>query len=353
MYYFSTSNSILAFLEERQLPLQLLAQRKEKLRAQKALEDCLKRTWPSREQRIVAWRPGSAEMEITHNGKLWFGSSELSGSDTTPRYWNLFGRYANAGALQIAVEINIATESNDRRVSGFFARDLETNTLCLMHDGGVGGGRRGIGRAAFLEWSSEEVIDVVEDSECRTRRGILVAVLRSKSAAADLGRFVEKVLAFKDAVVRGETSIEQAPQAQQTYPDYFDEPSGKRRRQRIKELEYISRHGEIVRALRQWRQQSATPSDRIVKDRYIDLGVQVRGRLTELYEVKTNCERQTLYGAIGQVLVHSEGGAESARRFLVLPRGQEIPDDVHRALQRASITLIRFEMTGDRVQIRS
>jgi hypothetical protein len=331
--------------------LQLVTRKEEKLRAQEDLKACVTKAWRRREERDVTWRPDSRKIEIAHNGELWFGSVEPSHLDTTPKYWNPLGQYVSAGALQIAVEINIPTESNNRRVSGFFARDLDTNTLCLMHDGRVGGGRPGIGRTELLRWSGDEVIDVV-DRDGRARPGIIIAPLGSKSAAADIGRFVEKVLAFKQAVVSGQTSTEQSQQSQLTYGDYFDESSGKRKRRRIRDLEYTSRHGDIVRALHDWRRRSATPSDRIVKNAYIDLGLQADGRLTEVYEVKTNCERQTLYGAIGQVLVHGDCGSESARRFLVLPRGEKVPEDVNRALRRESIALIRFEIIGDSVKIR-
>ena len=99
--------------------LRLIETKKEKIEAQDAFEACVTRAWRNREERIVAWRPNSREMEVAHNGKFGFGSVAPAGSDTTPRYWNPLGRYKAGGSLHIAVEINISTESNDTRVSVF------------------------------------------------------------------------------------------------------------------------------------------------------------------------------------------------------------------------------------------
>jgi len=118
---------------------------------------------------------------------------------------------------------------------------------------------------------------------------------------------------------------------------------------RIKEIEYISRHDDIVRALRKWRQRTQVADEKLVKDAYVDLGVQSRDALRELYEVKSSCERQALYTAIGQIVVHDGSPSGSCKRFLVLPNDEKVPGDVTRALTRSSISLIRFELQGDKV----
>jgi hypothetical protein len=107
----------------------------------------------------------------------------------------------------------------------------------------------------------------------------------------------------------------------------------------------------IVRALCNWRQYTAKAHERIVKNAYIDIGIEIRGVLTELYEVKTNCDRQTLYSAIGQVVVHGEFQSGTSQRFLVLPSGEQISDDIDRALTRAGISVIRFELADDEIRI--
>ena|SRR6267378_1460924 len=219
-----------------------------------------------------------------------------------------------------------------------------------MHDGGVGGGRKGVGQKAFLAWSDSKLVPVA-DADGDVRLGIIVARIDANDTASDIARFVERTIEFKAAVKRGETNTPEARAAQRRFGDYFDEFSGKKRRRRVKEIEYISRHGDIVRALRKWRQRTLGADEKLVKDAYVDLGAQSRDALRELYEVKSSCERQALYTAIGQIVVHDGSPSGSCKRFLVLPNDEKVPGDVTRALTRSSISLIRFELQGDKVHV--
>jgi hypothetical protein len=173
--------------------LALVESRNAKIDAQRRLTACLERAWGSRETRVVVWRPASIQMPITHNGRYWFGSLDPNQDESTPKYWNPFGRYHQSGNLQIAVEINIPTESNSRRIAGFFAKDIETDVVYLMHDGGVGGGRQGVGRDPFLAWSSAKPEPVV-DSHRALRLGIVVAPVDSRTTAGDIARFIQLVV---------------------------------------------------------------------------------------------------------------------------------------------------------------
>jgi hypothetical protein len=118
----------------------------------------------------------------------------------------------------------------------------------------------------------------------------------------------------------------------------------------IGETEYISRHGDIVKALRQWRGRTCKPSEELVKNAFIDLGVKAGGELSELYEVKSGGDRQSLYEAIGQVMVHT-GSNGNCKRILVLPADYSTPSDISQALARMDISLLRFQIRGDSVRI--
>ncbi|MCW1755048.1 hypothetical protein, partial [Rhizobium acaciae] len=78
----------------------------------------------------------------------------------------------------------------------------------------------------------------------------------------------------------------------------------------------------------------------------IDLLVHKDGRLLEIYEVKTGIARQTLYTAIGQLAVHAAGRGGVAR-FIVLPEGQDVPEDIDHALRELSIEKLAFRIAKD------
>jgi len=333
------------------MELTLVERKTDKIKAQQSLVKHLSSAWGGRENRRVVWRPDSRELDIIHNGQYWFVASPPNDDQNTPRYWNSFGAYHANRNLQIAVEINIPTTANERTVSGFFAEDQQTGIIYLMHDGAVGGGRKGVGKAAFLAWSGEQLVPV-KNSEGLVRLGILVTPIKPLGIANHVASFTQKVLDFKQAVKSGEFSDDPiSAKNHASYDDYFQEFSGKKRGQRAKEFEYISRHGDIVHALCEWRKSQKHTSERIVKNAYIDLGVSVSEKLTELYEVKTNADRQTLYTAIGQILVHAAEGANNTKLHLVLPYGEEIPQDVGQTLKQLKIRTLRFALTDQAVEI--
>jgi hypothetical protein len=102
-----------------------------------------------------------------------------------------------------------------------------------------------------------------------------------------------------------------SPEYAQTSSDnetYNREHSGRKSGARSSEIDYISRHGDVVDALREARLAKKTSNEIVPNSRLIDLYVKKGGALTEVYEVKTDTSRQSLYCAIGQLMVHSEGG---------------------------------------------
>lgn len=319
----------------------------EKIHAQEKLEARLRKSWHRQEKRVVVWRPDSRRMTVHHNGRYWFGSLPLGTQDVSiPRRWSPFGEYRETGNLEISVEINVPW-SNDKRVSGFFAKDAATGAVYLMHDGAVGGGRKG--RTEFLWWSNSKLVSVGGADDVRS--GLIVAAIDASSTAADIERFVRKVIEFKAAAARGETTTPQAIAEQRRFGEYFDEFAGKKLRRRLKEIEYTSRHGDIVRALHEWRERTLSTDEKTFKNAYVDLGVHAGGVLRELYEVKSSCDRQVLYTGIGQVVVHDDSRNRACKRFLVLPDDEAIPADVRRTLAREGVSLIRFRIQGDKVRV--
>jgi hypothetical protein len=106
--------------------LRLVEDQTNKISAQKTFATRLQKSWRDQENRLIGWRPDSKMLDIAHNGAFWFASALLDKKEGTPRYWNPIGEYKANGTLQIVVEINIPTESNSQRISGFFARDDQT-----------------------------------------------------------------------------------------------------------------------------------------------------------------------------------------------------------------------------------
>lgn len=82
--------------------------------------------------------------------EMWAACSRTDVGGTL-RYWNAFGFGHPFGqSLSITVEVNSPIAGINRRIGGVLARDGER--VLLAHRGKVGGGRKGIGKAAFREF---------------------------------------------------------------------------------------------------------------------------------------------------------------------------------------------------------
>lgn len=321
--------------------LEMIEQPTAKKRAQTLMVSLVRKVWPNRQKRLVAWRPSSTELWIQHNNEYWFGTSQVGADDGVHRHWNSFGVYRRAGNLSISVEINIPIEDNTRRISGFFARDRDSEILYLMHDGGIGGGRKGIGRDAFMEAANARPQKV--QTSTGVRIGLIVAPLEAHHFEAGVSSYLCNVIDFKAAVAEGHSpqAIQGLP-ADTGYAEYYREFSGAKTGGGDR-FTYESRHGDIVHALLDW-----VPSQGIVgkiqKSVLVDLAVRHHGELVTVFEVKSSTDRQSLYTAIGQLMVHS-ANAEGVQRYLVIPAGR-IPDDIGGCLAALSIRVIRYEIDG-------
>ena len=225
---------------------------------------------------------------------------------TTPRHQNWFG-VLTPGRLRITVEVNVVPEGINKKVEGFFARDISTGTVYLMHSGNVRGGKRGVGGRAFRAWYGRPRAEVF-DSDGNVRFGFVVMPCHGLDPARSARRYVDSITVFRRAVAAGEVDVDdpEFQQRMQDFDDFYSEPRGRRTGYRPGRIDYLSSHGEVVDALHDWRKHQAVDrGSRIVKNVFIDMGVaNPRGRLTEIYEVKTSTSRSDVYSAIGQLMVH-------------------------------------------------
>lgn len=319
---------------------------KAKRNAQRLLERGVRASLKSQGVRNIGFPSGNRD-ETLHSlgdGRLWcaFGDAEDA---KIPRRWNAFGVFEKRRYAQIiTVEINIPTTTNSAAVAGFFARDPVTSAVYLMHDGSVGGGKRGVGQGAFLAWSTRDLIPV-ERTEAGPRFGILIGRVDALDLADRIWKYVQEVRAFKDAVDGGELDTPAFKKRLVEWEKYRRESSGRRRGSRKAEIDYISYHGDVVHEL--WRQRVArkTPDELVTRSPLIDLLVRDGQSITEVYEIKTSLDRQSLYTAVGQLMTHSVGAAPDASRTLVLPEGP-IPDDLAQCIGGLGIAVRRFRLRG-------
>lgn len=178
-----------------------LSKRQEVADAQKQLKEALYSQLPARDRSYtIGFQGGNMEVaNLRANGSIWCILDKTS-DDSAARYWNAFGLSESlkvSVSNVIVVEINVPISGYNGNVAGLFARDENGNTW-LLHSGKIGGGRKGVGKEAFLNFTKLATVSVGTESGVVAL--IPIARLGSSTIAADVARFVRNVARFKDSV---------------------------------------------------------------------------------------------------------------------------------------------------------
>ena len=320
-------------------------------KAQQKLERSIRRDFPNKATKDIGYPGGTNFGAIVYtNGHYWFWSGDANKKDeSSPRRLNWFGLFREGASLDISVEVNVPYKGRNGRVAGFFARDNETGSIYLMHSGGVKGGKKGVGKSAFLAWSGERLVRVA-DSSGGFQDAIVVMPIEGRAAIRSAIRYIDTIARFKKAVRDGETDTREFKTKQKELNVFFSESSGRRKGKRSGQFDYLSRHGDIVDALYLWRKSKPiNRGERLVKNVLIDLGLSRKSELIEVYELKTTADRGNVYTAIGQLMTHAI--SEKCRRIMVLPNQEPIAQDLKEALERLDIEILHFKLTEDKAII--
>jgi len=329
----------------------LLESKEDIAKAQRKLGATIRRDFTKTAVKNIGYPGGTRfNAKVNTDGHHWFWSKDHHGKNgKNARRLNWFGLFRSNADLQISVEINTPYEKRNDRVNGFFGRESKTGAIYLLHSGRPGGSTKGVGKNTFLAWSNEALTDVL-DSSGDVRSGVVVMPIEGRTATRPAIRYVDIVAAFKLAVRAGQANTPEVKRKQKLFDDFYAEARGHRKGSRSKEIDYLSRHGDVVDALQKWR--NATPlnsKSRLVKNVLFDFGVASGSDLVEVYEVKTSTARSNIYSAIGQLMVH--GTARECQRFMVLPEKELIATDLSAALQRLAIKLLKFKLDDTKATI--
>jgi 5-methylcytosine-specific restriction protein A len=178
--------------------LVLLVSESEIAAAQNLLQEKLFAQLPQRDGTYtIGYQGGNIEVSDLHaDHRIWFRPN-MSGE----RYWNAFGladRLNISTSNSITVEINSPFSGENGRVAGLFACG-DDDSLYLLHRGKIGGGKSGVGKQAFLDWSKLERT-AVQLPDGSTIEAILIGKLDSQSLSSDVARFVYAVANFKATI---------------------------------------------------------------------------------------------------------------------------------------------------------
>lgn len=296
--------------------LRLISSQKETTHCQRLLKNELVSSLRVTKNLTLGHLGGNFKNKIHFGEHLWYSNFTIKSSNKSiPRHWNGFGIEERKGGHQIiVVEINPPLKGIYRRVSGAFGKDDSQNRYYLLHRGGVGGGKKGIGKESFRSWYRGSWITLYDEDEYFDE-AILVGPLGTGKLIGPLRTFVYEVANFKREISEKENS--RTPGISTEDFNFIPESHGKRKGRRKSFFYYESYHGAIVNALAEMV-ESQTSLGSVFNNKQIDLGVEISGRLAEIYEVKSSADLQSVYTALGQLIFHSRGDSIT-KKILVLP----------------------------------
>lgn len=270
------------------------------------------------ETRWIGYPGGQQEGDVRwlEDDGYWCSVADPELHPQDNRYWSAFGTVPRSEAkdpLTITAEINPPKEGVNRRCAGILAVD-SSGTQYLLHSGKIGGGKPGIGRSAFLSYLEAPNLHEVAWPDGQVTEAILIGRIDRPTLRAQVGHFVAQVAAFKS----GAPAPVPMPNGD-AESNYSDEFAGQRRAYRVTDLiEATCNHGHVIRSLS--RAIEATKVGTIGKDSARDLYIHRRGRVTMLFEAKTDTAPQSIYTGIGQLMLHTASQSPAPVRVLVLPK---------------------------------
>jgi hypothetical protein len=270
---------------------------------------------------------------------FWFAPEVISGS----RYWNAFGtKDPRFGLVPITCEVNLPLRGIDRRIGGALADD-EHGQAILVHRGRIGGGREGIGAELF--WSNYEGDKLPVWDGDRETVVAAVAEISSPRLVRQVHFFVKEVERIKELIYRqqgGKPFEGGAGQGAFKIKDLGDEFAGTKNYTVERAVTAVCDHGPIVKELRRLLGEAGYITG---KDTFRDLYVHRKREVTSLFEVKPSKDRQSIYLAVGQLLLHSADFTPRPRPVFVAPA--DLSSAVRARLHQIGIEVLEFRWKND------
>lgn len=305
------------------------------------------------EDRLVGF-PGGSEPHPLYWYKdpgLWM---ILEDNEDSNRSWNCFGTTPPGENLSkpidIVCEINFPHEGINRRIAGVFVKDAR-GRIHIAHSGRIGGSKGPAAKSELIRRyeARGRCIDITWPDGLETR-WIRIASLGSKQLLQDVYNFVCTVGECKNGLDESENARpdkDDAPASHGTLA-FRPEFSGARAPYTPSaEIEASNGHGAIVNALHAALQKALSRSKYTLgNDRERDLVIARGTTVIALFEVKSDTDLSSIYGAIGQLSYHTANDDPPPARVLVTPEG--LPRESARRLKRLGIEHLACRWVKDR-----
>lgn len=284
---------------------------------------------------------GSYPITVSYSPKFdfWWGNDlENKGS----RYWNPFGlkQPKPNSNQQGRCQINCSLSGVKNGIAGLFAKDAN-GKMYLLHSGNIGGGQKGVGKNSFSNFYTGEKIEVIADD--KLFEFFVVTRFDSSTFYQNIVSFVKAVYSFKEYVKQGNTAgqpvIDRNPLKEGEYLGIkvYNLPA--------RTVTASNDHAVITTKL---IEQLRLKNFNVKRDQFRDAYTVINdNHIDKVFEVKSSLSRQSLYTAIGQLMLHSL--EFNSKMFFVVDK--DVNKDLVTDLKKIDIKCVFFKWKTDHLAV--
>lgn len=282
-------------------------------------------------------RGGAVELNISYIQEFDFWWSNGHGDN---QYWCPYGigkprlNQTVTGRCQINYPVNCI----NRKVAALFAHDENDNTY-LLHSGAIGGGIKGNGREGFLNFFEGERKEVLVNNDLIEYN--VVGCIDAPDFLDNLKLFIQSVYDYKEANKTKTKTKTDKTNATLNSDEYagiktYDLPE--------RTVIADNKHALVCTELKEQLKLLGLEPKR---DRLRDLFTlnTKTNKIELLFEIKSKPDRQSLYTAIGQLMMY--GLKDKPKSFFVFP--DKINRELIADLKKLNIETIRFKEKNKKI----
>ena len=249
------------------------------------------------------------------------------------RYWNAFGvgRPGTSGVLSIASEINFPWAQIDRKTGGAFAEDARGNVF-VIHRGKIGGGKKGIGKSLF-EHNYRGVWSFMEDGDSISQVAV-IGDLKSERFALQAAQFVKKIEMLKSAAAA-------STQTEINFSEitFREDLIGSTTPSAEDEIVSACDRELVISELAIWLQKQKVKIGNDTENELFTVNTS-ENRISHIFEVLTDTKENSLFAAVGKLLLQTSDAALRPNPVLVMP--EDKISHYAEELQRNNISVVGF-----------
>jgi hypothetical protein len=311
-----------------------------KLLFQNLTRGCVKLT------RTVGWQGGRVEHPVYWNPRLRFWTL-MRVPRKEARYWCCFGvkDATKHRGFSITGQLNPTIKGFNRRAAGAFVRDSQ-GRVYVAHSGKIGGGRSGIGKSAFVAAYRGKNWQTVTWPDKKETEMIVIGRIDGAHLQDQIADFIREIDRFKKSAV-GSNNLIQPHKHKSTFSPEF---LGRRKKYSAQgEIEAQCDHGPLISALAdELRKRGLTIGNDTLRDLYV---LSSKRRVQMLFEAKTNLSTSSIYGAVGQLMLHAAAEPKAPRRVFVAPGNPNRKTQM--ALKKLGIEVLSYKWNSGHPRFRN